>query len=278
MGLFDKISKVLGGGSTAKDTPSETGVQQELASLNKDGRLHARYVLQGEGIAAIEVDGMQGVVKDISYGGMAVRFQSDKGNLPTTLPATVSGRFTLLDQQIAVKLTPVRLVLQNPKVLYAGLMMQHESSDTLVFLRELIEPLRCGKTLAELPAAVRHERYKGSEWTCLRGEGPIDLILKTSANGELEEALLTFRIAQQYCEITYKNGRLSTGRMVDRTGDGGKMQMGSQMAATSEVEKPLLRHAVYILMCVPSTCNRQVQPLLKAAIENLGLSFVEQAA
>lgn len=281
MSFFSKISKALGGKDKDADAEKAAGgeLKKELETLNKDGRLHARYVIEALGIATLKLhdEGIVGAVKDISYGGMAVRFSSEGAPLPEKMPQSVHGTFTLLDQSIACRMQPVRLMHQNAKVLFAGFSMLHDTSDTLIFLRELIEPLRCGKTLVNLAPEMRQDKYKGLEWITLRGDGPTDLLLKSKPDGSLDEALLTFRLHEAYCEVSYKNGKLKTGRMLDRPGDSGAMGMGARMASTADLEKFILRTAIYILTSVPAECRKNVQPLLKDCMQGLGLTYADGA-
>lgn len=277
MSLFSKIARVLGRQNEADESDP---LQKQLEHLNKDGRLHARYVIHGEGIALLKLDdGLTGFVKDISYGGMAVRFVAEgNATLPSVLPPVVTGTFILLDRQIRCKLSPVRVVSQNSKVLFVGLSLRHESPETLIFLRDLIEPLRCGRSLAVLTREMRNEKYRGEEWSCLRGDGPTDLLLKTTPDGAgLAEALLTFRVNEQYAELSFKADKMSTGRSLEDEG-GGMLALGSRMATTSEVDKAVLRHAVYILMASPAACRKVARPILKQALQTLELAFNENVA
>lgn len=272
MSLFGKLGKVFG-----REAAPETVAMKELDTLNKDGRLHARYLISGEGVARIELEsGMTGIVKDVSYGGMAVKFELKDASTAPKLPDPVRARLHLLDRSIECVMALVRSV--HPpglQTLYAGFAIRHESADTLIFMRDLIEPLRCGKSLTALDQSMRHERYKAAEWSCLRGDGPTDLIIRLAKDGQsLQEALLTFRISDSYCEVSFQNNTLRTGKMV---GNGGKMTVGSQMASTTEIDLTVLRQSICILLGAPPTNRRLVAPLLKEALRHLKVDYRESA-
>jgi hypothetical protein len=270
MGFFSKIARALGGNAAEGDDPR---LIKELESLNKDGRLHARYVVHGDGIATLKLDnGLSGIVKDISYGGMAVRFGQETQALQEGLPSSLRGTLHLLDQSVKCRLSPVRVVSQNSKVLFVGFSLHHEGPETLVFLRDFIEPLRCGRSMAALPTDLRQDRYRGPEWSCYRGEGPTDLLVKSLRDDEIEEGLLTFRINEAYCEITYKNGVLKTGRNIDR--EGVAVRMGSNIEANPQI----LRSAIYILMSSPAACRKVARPIMREAMKALKLDWVESSA
>ena len=126
---------------------------------------------------------------------------------------------------------------------------------------------------------MKHERFKGDHWHCLRGEGPTDLILKTDGKTALEEALLTFRVNETYCEISFKNGQLRTGRMQNqKMSSNGPLDVGAQMASTTDIDRSILRQGIYILMSAPTPCTGIVQPLLDLALKALRLGHKEHAA
>lgn len=274
MSLFSKLGKMLG-----RDSTPETAALKELETLNQDGRLHARYLISGEGVARIELEGgMTGVVKDISYGGMAARFELKDATAQARITDPVKARLHLLDRSIECVMSLVRSVsTPGQQTLYAGFAIRHESADTLIFMRDLIEPLRCGKSLTALEPSMRHERYKGAEWSCLRGDGPTDLIIRLAKDSpSLQEALLTFRISDSYCEVSFRNNTLKTGKMV---GSGNsKMTVGGQMASTTEVDLTVLRQSICILLGAPPANRRLVAPLLTEALRHLKIDYQEAAA
>ena len=274
MGFFNKLAKAFQKGP-AEDEP----LARQLESLNQDGRLHARYIVNGDGIASLQLEnGMTGTIKDISYGGMAVRFAA-AGQVPEqTLPRTLRGTFILLDQRVDCVLSPVRVVSQDSRVVFVGFSLHHERPETLVFLRDFIEPLRCGRSLTPLAPEMRNERYHGAEWSCFRGDGPTDLILRATADGSsVEEALLTFRVMDSYCDLTFKGGRLKTGRMLDKD-SASSLSVGTRMAATAIMDRGILRQSIYILMSSPASCRNLTRPLLTEALRVLELDPVEGAA
>jgi hypothetical protein len=211
-------------------------------------------------------DGLTGVVKDLSYGGFAVRFDVTPDD-QRILSGELSAELTILGRKIACKVTPVRVVKQHASI-FAGFCVVHETADTLVFLREFIEPLRCGKSLMAISEAVRNERFKGQEWTCLRGEGPTDLILRRGEDSHMAEAMLTFKTPTSYGELTYRNGILRTGRVI-KTVENNVQSMGAQIASTDEPDPELLRQAICILAASPSDIRLAVQPLLDEATKAL---------
>ncbi len=269
MGLFDKVSKAFGRKGADEVSEAPDPLKEQLATLNKDGRLHARYVLYAENVGSLRLEsGLTGIVKDVSYGGVAVRFDvtpDDRRPIEGELGATL----TLLDREIRCRIKPVRVVKQNASI-FAGFQIVHEKPDTLVFLRDFIEPFRCGKTLMSIQDHVRNERFKGQEWTCLRGDGPTDLILRRGEDSHMAEAMLTFKTMDGYGEVTFRNGLLRTGRTVKQK-DNFVQSMGALIAQTDAPDAALLRHAICILAASPSDVRLAVQPLLDEATKALAV-------
>jgi hypothetical protein len=268
MGLFDKFAKALGRKDEETSVQQVDPLQAELATLNKDGRLHARYVLYADNLGTLRLDsqGLTGVLKDVSYGGFAVRFDVTPDDC-RALEGDLSATLTVLDRTIRCRLTPVRVVKQHSSI-FAGFCIIHESADTLVFLREFIEPLRWGKSLMSIGEDVRNERLRGQEWTCLRGDGPTDLILRRGPDSQMAEAMLTFKSRDSYAELTYRNGILRTGQTITGPQSDPK-SLGAQMASTDLLDPHLLRQAICILSASPSDLRLAVQPLLDEANKGL---------
>ncbi len=282
MGLFSKLGKMLSGNGKTQSPAQEA--EAMLQELSRDNRVHSRYMIQGDGVAQIFIENggqgnipKMGLVRDLSYGGMAVRFDTD--GRPLELGNEVKGRMKVLDQEIMVKFSAVRTVGQSARTLFVGCVFLHEAPDTLVFLREVIEPLRCGKSLVNLGQDMRNEKYRGEEWVCLRGDGPTDLLLRSKPESlELEEALLTFRNQDSYREVSFNGGRLKTGRSAGSAGDSQPSSPGAQMANTAHLDKASLRHAAFVLAGAPTAVKKQIEPLLKLILQALNVDVRDIAA
>ncbi len=276
MGLFDKFSKALGRKSVSPDDVAPDPLTTELATLSKEGRLHTRYVLFADNVGTLRLDsGLTGVLKDISYGGFAARFDvtpDDNRVIEGQLGATL----TVLDRDIRCQVKPVRVVKQHASI-FAGFYIVHESAETLIFLREFIEAFRCGKSLMAIGESVRNERFKGQEWTCLRGDGPTDVIVRRGEDTHMAEAMLTFKTSDSYGELTFRNGILKTGRVL-KSRENSIQAMGAQMASTDLTDPALLRQAICILASSPSDVRLAVQPLLDEATKALFNKKVSGAA
>ena len=267
MGLFSKIGVALGRGD-AKPRDAEAA---PLAPANPDHRVHARYQLVSDPYTQVTLTsgahaGLTGIVKDLSYGGLAAQFKVPGKD--TTFPSVLEATFRALDRTINVKLGTVRTVNQGTTgIAFAGFTFFHESPEGLIFLRECLEPLRFGQTMVLLADDMRHERYRGAAWSCWRGDGPTDLLLKSRAAGGMDEALLTFRDQNVYREVSFLNGSLKTGRSLAKTTDSSAQSASvAQMASTADLDLPSLRQAAFILIGMPQAQRAVTAPLLAAVI------------
>jgi hypothetical protein len=274
MGLFKKLTRSLRSGRA-----DETELLKPLESLNRNNRLHPRYLLPGNGLATLRLpDGTVGTVMDLSYGGIAVVYDRAVTTDPARLSSNLEADLTLLDRSIVCRLTPSRMVPQSGDRVLVGFRVQHDTPDALLFLREFIEPMRCGQTLASLPQDFRKERYRSPDWACLRGDGPVDILVRTEGGGgKLAEALLTFKMNDTYCELTFVDGKLRTGHAI-KSGEGGLMALGTQMSQSAAIDKAVLRHAIAVIVGAPPTLQSALAGVLTETLEALRESRVHAGA
>jgi hypothetical protein len=276
MGLFQKIAKAMRPGGGADDSE----LLRPLETLNRNNRLHPRYLLPEGGLATLRLaDGTVGPLVDLSYGGVAAVYPRAITVDPARMPASLTATLVLLDRSIPCQLLPSRMVPQSggERVL-VGFRLRHDTPDVLLFLREFIEPMRCGMTLAALAPDFRREKYRGSEWSCLRGDGPFDAIIKSDpATGKVQEALLTFKISDHYCELSFAGGVLRTGHSVTG-GEANLMAMGSQMNQSAAADKAVLRHAIAALLGAPPTVQPRLTSLLGELLGSLTIDEKKGAA
>lgn len=274
MSIFSKISKVFGGSAT-QALPEADNL---LNDLNRDNRVHSRYVLRDDAIAHITLaNGLTGVVRDMSYGGMALRFETNGVTPP--LAQEVTGQLRVLDREVSTRFCPVRIVSQNTQFLFIGCTLIHDSAETLIFLRDLIEPLRCGRSMTQVPEDMRNDKYRGAEWSCFRGDGPTDLLLRAHPQSKaLEEALLTFRVGDTYREVSFKGGRFKTGKSTQGSSESNGYTASSQMANTHDLDKQVLRHAACVIIGMAATDRSRIEPLLHLVLKALDLSARAETA
>jgi hypothetical protein len=132
-------------------------------------------------------------------------------------------------------------------------------------MRDLIEPLRSGQSFQPIEDHMRKDQYRGPDWSCLRGEGPVDYLVR-SEGGTPTEALLTFVVGGRYCELMLKDGAVKTGVAQGQTSS---VAPGANMAQTVAPDTQVLRRAIFILLGVPTKLSHLTQPMLDAAVASL---------
>lgn len=258
MGLFSKIKNAF---ASSDDTGN---ADSGLDAVRKEMRSHTRYPISFFKDTTVNLqEGWTGSIMDISYGGIAVRFDSEKCDFTKTIPVLADCELTILGSKHKFQMKTVRTIPQNTGHMYVGFCFNHSSADTLIFLREVIEPIRHGRTLEALGEEFRATKYRDKSWHCFRGDGPIDLLLQTTTSGYgLVEALLTFKTGDQYFEVRFQNDKLSTSKSLANDTQSGPMSMGAQMIPTTTPDILALRRAFLILASVPVKSARIIQPLL----------------
>jgi hypothetical protein len=256
MGLFSKLKSVL-------STTSESG--HSIASLEvirKDMRSHTRYPVSFNGEATVTMTGgWIGAILDISYGGIAVSFESSKCDLSQSIPVMPTCTIEILGRSQPFQLKTVRSIPNGKDTIYVGFCFEHTAPDTLIYLREIIEPIRNGRSLEELSSKHRSEQYKGENWYCFRGEGPVDIVLQTDGSkAKVVEALLTLMSGENYYEVGVQGEKIWTGKSTGSSNS--QMMGGARMIPTPTPDVSVLRKAFLILASAPVKSTETVRPLL----------------
>lgn len=147
--------------------------------------------------------------------------------------------------------------------------LHHHGPDTLLFLREMLEPMRQGSSLVRVPDEILKEKYLKGRWTYLRGEGPTDIMLRPGPDGTLVEALMTLHRDKAYQEVRYEHGVLSTGIAIDSNESSG--YASSRMTSHQKSDPVILHHAACILLStISGEASTLVDQLLRHVVAELG--------
>ena len=170
----------------------------------------------------------------------------------------------------------VRTIPSGKDLYYVGFCFNHSSPDTLVFLREVIEPMRYGRSIEELNREFRSDQYQSNDWHCFRGDGPVDLVFQSNANGGVSEALMTLKVGDYYHEVGFQNGKIWTAKSQKKGSEDGAMTMGTRMIPSTSPDIDLLRRAFIILASAPVKSAQIIRPLL--SLVNTEIRSLEGAA
>ena len=266
MGLISKFKSVFA-------TSSNSGANNaSLEDVRKEMRSHSRYPISLEGEGSITMaGGWVGTVLDISYGGIAVCFESSKCDLSQSVSVMSSCKLEILGKSHHFQIKTVRTIPNGKDELYVGFCFEHTEPDTLIYLREVIEPIRNGRSLEELSSEFRSDQFQGKNWHCFRGDGPVDIVLQTDdSKSKVVEALLTLKSGDSYYEVGINGEKLWTSKSAG--GASTQMMGGARMTPSSTADLSVLRKAFLILASAPVKSTKIVSPLLEA----IGKSIKEQ--
>ena len=246
-----------------------TASEEEIAELRDDQRQFERFSLHRDDIAHVDLhNGLHGIVKDISYGGMAIHFNvNNAGEQSEKMEGSQKGILTVLDRSVPVEIYPRRKAVINPQVFLGAFSITHDSPETLLFLRDIIEPLQRGRSLRQIDGGALREKYPDEQWLCMMGEGPVDLAYRRNDIGNnLDEAFLTFRVNEHYAEVHYEDDKLRTSRTLDEDGP------GARMAATQRPDQSLLNYGLFVLLGLPADRRDHAAPFIDRLIKYLSRS------
>lgn len=268
MGLFSRLKNAMS--KTSGDDPREDG----LETVRNEMRMHTRYSVSFHKNAHFKIgNDWIGRVMDISYGGLAVKFEQTgaSGSLPLEGSADVN--ILGISQRFDVK--TVRTVPQQNGTVYSGMCISHSSPETLIYLREIIEPMRQGLTIDMISDEVRAEKYRGEGWHCFRGEGPVDLVFLLTKENEVAEGLATFKVADFYYEVAIQNGTVRTAKSAEKSGQA--LAVGAKMVPTARPDPAILRRAFLILASAPAPVAEKSAAFLAAVEKSMVQSSTNAA-
>jgi len=257
-----------------------------LSNLNDDlpptskgqpeARAYERYSLDDED-GIIRIENAQGKcsewrIDNLSYSGFGARVIS-----PEVPPQSINDKFELalsiMGQSHPFSASKIHSKIRDGRLVFLGAQFHHQQPETLMFLRKFLEPIRWGNSLSSIAPEHRHERYKGSDWECLRGDGPTDLTYLCQAapsskgnefpdHALLKSALLTFPSGGNYTEIKWAHGIL-TMHISSSSKNLQSFQEGNAMEPMSHCDPEQLRTSLCILLGLPKITYNHLSPLVR---------------
>lgn len=189
---------------------------------------------------------------DISYGGFSVNLDKpEHESLLSTLPKTSEVEVIILG--VGTTGRAVRVFESKYRLGYA---FCHDTASVLIFLRRFIEFMRLGEHLGIVEKGLLKPPYDSSEWFCLRGDGPTDVLMhrNKTANNVVDEAVITFREKESYRTLEMRNGKFMTSVSSEATG-----AYSSRTAQESVANEDILRKSACILMGYLQSCPENLQ-------------------
>lgn len=245
MGIRGWIGQLLG-------QNEGSGVKPTRADLREHERFESRLLLELP-ILTLSVPGQgKKSVISVSYGGFGLALKD--GALQEGLQ---EGHLHFLAEKVPVKFKPLYKIQDR-----IGCQFVHETAETLVFLRPLLEFLRRGATMTLVDAQHMKESTRQAGSLYFRGEGPIDLVVNAAS------VQLTFRDGDQYWGVQWNKGHLHTLVAIDQVG------VGARMAPTQKLERTALERALLILYGMPVLQIEEakgIKPFLHALTQELGM-------
>jgi hypothetical protein len=246
-GMWQKIATLVGQPDRERQSNSN-----EFA----DKRSHSRFVLNRHAECTViagtadcplpvNLDQSSARLLDISYGGMKIAFsKSQAQEFASTTPEQIYTCIICLpNQRIPVRL---RIVYFSTSRLQAGCSLEHADSETLILLREILEPLKTGESLRQTDPKILNEKYANGNWFIYRGYGPTDFSVRLDkGHRSLVELIVTMRTLDTYSELSYVDGAWLTGKSAAKTSIG---RASVQMLRDRELDPSVIRQTTNTLL------------------------------
>lgn len=240
--LFKRKSDQTGAPEVADEARSPT------AAASRERRVQARYSMGTHRVATLALPPdyhatQAAVVRDLGYSGFSVFFPDVSA--ASRAEVLDRGRLEILGQVCEVSM---RFVHLGGEV--AGFEFRHQSPDTLMFLRPILEAMRWGSTLTPISdAAMKPSDAHGGPGhrAHYRGDGPVDLLVQEGAalTSALTELRLSFPSHERYNEVVVVGDRVETLVSESKRFSG---DVAAKMAATVQPDLKALRTAALILL------------------------------
>jgi hypothetical protein len=246
-GMWQKLSALVG--KTELDQPQGSGEFTDKRSHSRFAlNRHAEcFVMAGSGKNPLPVDMDQQFARliDISYGGMKLALsKSESQKFSATTPEQIyTCLICLPDQKIHASL---RIVYCSASGLQAGCSFEHANNDTLIQLREILEPLKTGESLRQTDPKMLNEKYASGDWFIYRGYGPTDFSVRLDVgHRSLAELIVTMRTLDTYSELSFVDGAWRTAKSASKTSIG---RASVQMLRDRELDPSVIRQTAYTLL------------------------------
>ncbi|MDA9950937.1 hypothetical protein N9D31_00035 [Oligoflexaceae bacterium] len=216
----------------------------EIVSSAKNGdkatRGFIRHSLSDPKIASLSfTPEICGSIVNLSYSGISVDF-------PKEDIEKIHEYFSLQNDEwsadlkighevLKAKLAPVRQIGRK-----AAFTFIHDTAETLVYLREVLEPMRIGSTIRPVSG------FAGDEWRKMnfrmQGESHSEIELSVDERGQLSKGRVTFSSQGCLNEVTLENQKLDIGTAV--------IDFASASPNTDPIliNKKIVRQSLFILL------------------------------
>ena len=178
-----------------------------MVAANQERRAFQRYALHNPAFFCVSLaDGQMLKIVDLSYGGVGLVSSSESQQPEKLLPP---GDLVDVTLNLLGRTCPAQLKSKRTHAGVLGCEFSHSSGETLLFLRGVLEYLRIGQSLEQIPKKFLKERFQAGSWYCFRGDGPSDLFYETADGGRLVSLLLlTFRSGRDYCDTVFQDNKI----------------------------------------------------------------------
>jgi len=173
-------------------------------------RLHARYSLLMSQMMEINIlpENISANICDISYGGALLEFQeADRLQIESLIGKSFDFQIKYFGSKSKGSAKAVHLQAKNRQV---GIAFEHNSIDTLVFLRDILELMRIGASLTAVNRSLIKDTENNPHTMLFRGDSPTDLQYNKK-NDSIEDLILSYRQGDKQLELRYTPEEISTG-------------------------------------------------------------------
>lgn len=227
----------------------------------KGHRVHERHTLSDRRLSNLTFEsGLVATIKNLSYSGISVEFAEEDMKTVSELFDKDTTETWVADLTIGFEKTKSKFTLVRRIGRHVAFAFVHDLAETLVFLREILEPMRVGSTM------VPSYGFDGDQWKdrrfTLKGDGLSEVNFMIDEFGKLLFSRLTYTNQGYIYEVTFQDNKIETGVAVINFGSAANTKNNQQ----NDVR--LLRQSLFILFGINNEAISEQKIDLASEITN----------
>jgi len=255
-------------------------IANESSQSDEDHRAHQRHTLADKKLCFLAFEGgLKGTIRNLSYSGISVEFE--QGDMKQVTKQFNDSKKVEDSQTWEARLcmgyefTRTKVALVRRIGRHVAFEFIHDLAETLIFLREVLEPMRIGSTLTPY-YGFDSNQWKDRRFT-LKGDALSELNFMIDEIGNLLFSRLTYSSQGYIYEVTFQEQKIETGVAVINFGS------AATQSHSSVLDVRLLRQSVFLLFglqneAITEQKHQLATEIIKVLSQNVDKSRQDPAA
>ncbi len=222
---------------------------QFIEDVQKEKRYNERFRLMPDDPITAKILGKDARVVDISYGGLALHVPGKHLPKAEAFKNATEIEVISLDKSMKCPSVNVRDVTINEMGAFVAYEFRHKEADSLIFMKEIIEPIYNGKSIYQVAQEKLAEPYSLPNWKVYRGDGPTDILAEyDEEQTNIIKLLMTFTFNGACHEVLYRDGKISTNQIDKGICDGHDFEQAGNGKKSAKADRTIIKECLAIIL------------------------------